>query len=245
MKKMLLFSGFACLFTLVLLSCDSTKEASSHKYSHQPQFIDNVYIAGHDKAGTTENAVDHEHRRRERKAAAKLPVSQPIATDAAPANNITPPRPAVATTKVANAGALSKKYSAILGVTPAEISNYALYQFIDKWIGTNYRLGGCDISGIDCSGFAQKLYSDVYGVDLVRTAVDQFSSCKRIKHSRDAAEGDLVFFHIRGRRISHVGIYLANDYFVHASTSGGVMISNLNEDYWHKTFAGCGRVPRG
>ena len=104
-------------------------------------------------------------------------------------------------------------------------------------------MGGCDASGIDCSGFAQKLYADVYGIDLLRTSAEQFHDCKRIKNTRDAQEGDLIFFIIRGKRISHVGVYLANNFFVHASTSSGVMISNLNEEYWRKHYAGCGRVP--
>ena len=58
-------------------------------------------------------------------------------------------------------------------------------------------------------------------------------------------EGDLVFFQTTGRTISHVGVYLANNKFTHASTSGGVMISDLNEDYWKKRFRAAGRVKKG
>ena len=57
-------------------------------------------------------------------------------------------------------------------------------------------------------------------------------------------EGDLVFFRVNSKQVSHVGIYLMNNYFVHASTSKGVMISNLNEEYWQKYFEGIGRIPR-
>lgn len=140
---------------------------------------------------------------------------------------------------------LKQKYAKMLGVPPARITNLTLYRFIDRWYGTHYRSGGCDANGIDCSGFVQKLYSEVYGVDLVRTAMDQFRKCRFIKKPSDAVEGDLVFFSIHTKGISHVGIYLTNNHFVHASTSGGVMISSLQEAYWSKYYVSCGRVPRG
>jgi lipoprotein Spr len=57
-------------------------------------------------------------------------------------------------------------------------------------------------------------------------------------------EGDVVFFNIRTKRISHVGIYLMNDFFVHSSSSQGVMISKLTDAYWKKYYAGAGRVPK-
>ena len=140
---------------------------------------------------------------------------------------------------------MRKKYAGIIGLSPKQIQNIRLYQFIDSWYGVSYRLGGQDGRGIDCSGFAQKLYGAVYGRDLVRTAMEQFTSCKRFMKTAEAREGDLVFFAIQSKRITHVGVYLANNYFVHASTSGGVMISSLNEDYWRKYYAGCGRLPQG
>ena len=89
-----------------------------------------------------------------------------------------------------------------------------------------------------------RIFGQVYGVDIARTAAEQYDNCKRIKHSDDANEGDLVFFHAHGHHITHVGVYLTNDYFVHASTSQGVVISNLNEDYWHKHYSGMGRVEK-
>lgn len=147
--------------------------------------------------------------------------------------------------KITDPTLLRKKYAGILGVSQARINNIALYQFIERWYGTPYRSGGCDTRGIDCSGFVQKLYTDVYKTDVVRTALQQFMNCKRFKRSADAIEGDLVFFSIGSRNITHVGVYLANDHFVHASTSAGVMISSLREDYWQKYFVGCGRVPKG
>ena len=146
--------------------------------------------------------------------------------------------------KVPDTKTLKQKYAEKLGVKPKNIENIPLYSFIDVWYGTKYRLGGNDRSGIDCSAFARKLYDQVYRIDLLRTAVQQFGNCQRIKRTKDAIEGDLVFFKVNSKNVTHVGIYLMNDFFVHASTSGGVMISNLNETYWSKYFEGIGRIPR-
>ncbi|OJW80970.1 MAG: hypothetical protein BGO69_19790 [Bacteroidetes bacterium 46-16] len=137
---------------------------------------------------------------------------------------------------------LQKKYASMLGVLPNMLHNFSLYQFIDEWYGVRYRYGGTDKSGIDCSAFVQRLYEQVFGTDVVRTAFEQFQSVDLMKNINNLREGDLVFFRIHRKRISHVGIYLVNNFFVHASLSQGVMISNLNEDYWQRFFAGAGRV---
>lgn len=140
---------------------------------------------------------------------------------------------------------LNLKYANMLGVLPQVITNDLLYSFIDEWYGTRYRLGGTDHNGIDCSAFVQRLYARVFNINLFRTAAEQFKGCQSLWSKEDLNEGDLVFFNIRTKRISHVGIYLMNDYFVHSSTSQGVMISKLSDAYWRKYYAGAGRVPRG
>lgn len=134
------------------------------------------------------------------------------------------------------------KYSTMMGLLPKEMTNYILYQFIDEWYGVRYRYGGTDKSGIDCSAFVQRLYQQVYGAELVRTARNQFHECRMVWDMESLKEGDLVFFKTRGRHISHVGIYLFNNYFVHASSSHGVMISNLADNYWQRKFAGAGKI---
>ena len=136
---------------------------------------------------------------------------------------------------------IRKKYAGIMSMSPKDLSDNNLYEFIDEWYGTDYHLGGGDRKGIDCSGFAKKLYATVYGADLSRTAAEQYANCKKIHHSGDENEGDLVFFRVHGKHITHVGVYLGNDYFVHASSSQGVIISNLKEDYWRKYYVGAGR----
>lgn len=139
---------------------------------------------------------------------------------------------------------LNLKYANMLGVLPQVITNDLLYSFIDEWYGTRYRLGGTDKAGIDCSAFVQRLYARVFNVQLFRTAAEQFQLCSSIWDKEELKEGDLVFFNIRTKRISHVGIYLINDYFVHSSVSNGVMISKLSDPYWRRYYAGAGRVPK-
>jgi cell wall-associated NlpC family hydrolase len=140
---------------------------------------------------------------------------------------------------------LQLKYAKMLQVVPQAISNITLYSFIDEWYGVRYRMGGNDKSGIDCSAFVQRLYEQVFGTNVVRTAFEQFNNCGMVWNVDSIKEGDLVFFRTHGGRISHVGIYLMNNYFVHASSSRGVAISSLNEDYWSRKYAGAGQIPRG
>lgn len=136
------------------------------------------------------------------------------------------------------------KYADMISVEPSDISNYPLYRFIDKWYGVRYKWGGATSKGIDCSAFSQKLYSNVYNKEIKRTSKQQFRNCERFKKHTESSEGDLVFFRINRIRLSHVGVYLANGYFVHASRGHGVMISNLESKYWRRRYAGCGRIER-
>lgn len=133
------------------------------------------------------------------------------------------------------------KYAQLLDVPVETVLNSSLYSFIDDWWGTPYRLGGKDKAGIDCSGFANLLLSTVFNENASGTSAELYDKTKRI-NAKQLKEGDFVFFKISGKKVSHVGIYLDNDHFVHASTSAGVMISDLNEAYWKKYYAGGGRL---
>jgi len=138
---------------------------------------------------------------------------------------------------------LQQKYAQLLRTVPNAITNLSLYNFIEDWYGVRYRMGGNDRKGIDCSAFVQRLYENVFCVNLVRTAFEQFHTSRFVSGKDSLQEGDLVFFHTRGRKhISHVGIYLMNQFFVHASSTQGVMISSLDEDYWSRYYAGAGKV---
>jgi lipoprotein Spr len=137
------------------------------------------------------------------------------------------------------------KYAILLNVEIERIWNMGLYNFIDQWWGTPYRMGGVTKQGIDCSGFVYQLFSAVYGLALPRSSRDQEHIAKHIGKN-DMQEGDLVFFNTRNSRrykgVSHVGVYLHNNKFVHASTSSGVIISDLKESYWQKHYVGSRRI---
>lgn len=137
--------------------------------------------------------------------------------------------------------ALQFKYNQLLDQEVETPLNARLFGTIDKWWGTPYKIGGLTQSGIDCSGFVFVLFIDVFNIQLPRTAHEQRDVCDKISKT-DLQQGDLVFFHTRRSAISHVGIYLGNNKFVHASTSNGVMISDLDEEYWLRRFVTAGRV---
>jgi lipoprotein Spr len=122
------------------------------------------------------------------------------------------------------------------------IQNKTLADFIKDWYGVPYQYGGECKKGIDCSAFVQELYEDVYHIHLLRTAQQQFATSGHVRKWERLKEGDLVFFKIHSRHISHVGVYLGDGKFVHASFSSGVMISDLTDRYWTKYYAGGGRI---
>lgn len=135
---------------------------------------------------------------------------------------------------------LQFKYAIKLDVPVEAVHNTSLYNTIEEWWGTPYRLGGTTLKGIDCSAFVQTLMLGVFALQLPRTAKEQYVLSESLPMN-DLKEGDLVFFNTR-RGISHVGVYLHNQKFVHASASGGVMISDLNDSYWSHKIIGAGRV---
>lgn len=105
-----------------------------------------------------------------------------------------------------------------------------------EWEGTPYRLGGVGRSGIDCSGFVQRTFMDRFGINLPRQTKDQAKYGQFVNRA-DIQTGDLVFFKTgRGPNGYHVGIYVKEDKFLHASTKGGVIYSSLNNPYWRKTY---------
>lgn len=120
-------------------------------------------------------------------------------------------------------------------------SNKKLEQFINKWMHTRYKRSGSTLSGTDCSGFVRSLVKEVYGITLSRSSYTMVKEVIKIKKD-ELREGDLVFFMIRKGRVSHVGFYLADGYFIHAARRGGVIISSLNEPYYKRTFYAAGRL---
>jgi len=135
---------------------------------------------------------------------------------------------------------LQFKYAMMMNREVESISNLALYAFIEDWWGVAYRYGGSDRKGIDCSAFTAKLLSQVYGIAVPRTAKEQFSICEKITNE-DLLEGDLVFFNTRGG-VSHVGLYLGNNFFAHSSLHNGITISSLTDEYYSKKYISAGRI---
>jgi lipoprotein Spr len=135
----------------------------------------------------------------------------------------------------------SQYFSQVMGVAVDATSNVKLYKFIYEWIGTPYRFGGNTKKGIDCSAFTKAIYDQVFNTTLLRNSRDIFSMVDPLPKD-ELKEGDLVFFKIRSRSITHIGIYLGDNRFAHASSSRGVVISNLNEPYYSRFFYKGGRI---
>lgn len=136
---------------------------------------------------------------------------------------------------------IKKKYAGMLGVPENEITNLVLYRFIDSWYGAPYKYGGKSKAGVDCSGFATILYAQVYKKTISGSSYSLYDQCEHVAEKK-LEEGNLVFFKINSDRVSHVGVYLKNRRFVHASTHKGVIISSLDEAYYKKYFFKGGKL---
>ena len=109
-----------------------------------------------------------------------------------------------------------------------------------KYIGVPYLWGGTTPSGFDCSGFLQYVFRQ-NGINLLRTSKQQYTMGVWVSKA-NLQKGDLVFFQTGSNGISHVGMYIGNGQFIHASSSNGVTISSLNNSYWVRTYYGARRV---
>lgn len=137
-------------------------------------------------------------------------------------------------------GTVSTTSSGKMNIKVTDKDNAALYKEIEKWYGTPYKYGGCSRSGIDCSCFVKTIYSAVYGITLNRGAADMLKDISVVER-RNLCEGDIIFFANNKTSVSHVGIYLKDDMFAHASSSKGVTISRLSEKYWDVRYFKGGR----
>ena len=130
-----------------------------------------------------------------------------------------------------------------LGMDIELTDNHKLYVNAAEWIGTPYRAGGDSRHGTDCSGLVSQLYKKTYRMCLSRSTDGQLKESNKIAR-RNLREGDLVFFTSRSSRkkVAHVGIYLKDGKFIHASTSQGVIVSSLKEKYYTQHWLCGGRV---
>jgi len=120
-------------------------------------------------------------------------------------------------------------------------AGYALLQAAQSRIGAPYRYGGAGPEAFDCSGLVTYAHRRI-GVVVPRTAAQQFAAATPVKRN-ELRPGDLVFFRLESRSVSHVGIYAGENRFVHAPQSGGnVRMASLDEDHFRRSFAGAGRL---
>ncbi|PID29538.1 MAG: hypothetical protein CR982_02410 [Candidatus Cloacimonadota bacterium] len=130
----------------------------------------------------------------------------------------------------------SERYSGNSSSIPSKLD-----KLIRKYWGTNYKYGSTNPKiGFDCSSYVQRVYKEAFNYNLPRTSRTQFSKGHSVS-KRDLRAGDLVFFKINSSRINHVGIYIKGNKFTHASVSSGVTISNLDNDYYRRSYAGARR----
>lgn len=230
--------SYILIFTVVTFtSCKAFKKLASrdnssigqkptHKIgNNQLVFIDDIDVAPGKKVTTTHSTKNRKKTKADEQEVIQI---QPDVT--------------LQVSQVESLDNLQFKYAIILDATVERLTNVDLLNFMDKWWGTRYCLGGSTETCIDCSAFTKTTMNELFKTDLPRTAQEQYNVATKIEQE-ELEEGDLIFFQTtRNRDITHVGIYLMNNKFLHASTSNGVTVSDLNETYWKQHYKSCGRV---
>jgi len=165
-------------------------------------------------------------------------MSEPLAT---PPTKATTGEPTAAELTASRDSLTYHYYAQTLGLHLAFNENKDLLRTVTDWIGAPYSYGNNSRHGTDCSGFVTRVFREVYGITLQRSSRSMFTTTKHVAKA-EMQTGDLVFFR-RGRGpIYHVGIYLKDGKFAHSACNGGVMVSSLNQPYYHRNFYAAGRV---
>lgn len=129
-------------------------------------------------------------------------------------------------------------------VEDAKNARREMVEYSKQFVGVPYVYGGIDKNGFDCSGFIYTVARESIGLQLPRSTSALYASARVVADNQKEV-GDLLFFKTVGNKISHVGLYLGNNQFIHAASSGpntGVIVSSLNEDYWKRTYVGVGQI---
>jgi cell wall-associated NlpC family hydrolase len=129
----------------------------------------------------------------------------------------------------------------VLDDTPAGLNRDKMLLDVVSFLGVPYKYGGTSRKGVDCSGFTSQVYASAAALALPRSTREQYGVGTKIGRN-ELRFGDLVFFNTTGRKPSHVGIYIEDDLFAHASVNDGVTFSSLESDYYKKRFVGARRV---
>ena len=212
---------FTTAISACLLSASAQKSSKQAAEKRGPRFLDDIEISVTPDGNAPTIAI----------ASPKQDKISPVYQSSIPAS--------VASVEIEGVTSVQLKYALLLDTEVEAVAQSTLLEVIESWWGTRYQLGGADRNGIDCSAFTHALYDTLFKINLPRTSRDQFAALLSVPPA-DMKEGDLVFFS-SGSSISHVGFYLRNNKFVHASTSEGVTISDLGDSYWAKRFVGVGR----
>ncbi len=238
----------ALAFLVMLSSCTAFKSLNlsnnrpattvAAPANSQSKFIDDISITPQTDVTKTqarpvpkkEVAATHDRNTEE-------VIIVPVKEEPKPQTNFVATR----TTEVESANSVQLKYAVLLNTEVEYLPNKELLESVDEWYGVRYRTGGNTKTGVDCSGFTVAVYSAVYGIALPRVSREQYRISRKISIT-ELQEGDLVFFHTRGSGVSHVGVYLGNNRFIHASVSRGVMVNSLFEPYYVQRFLGAGRI---
>ncbi|HEX5652878.1 MAG TPA: NlpC/P60 family protein [Chitinophagaceae bacterium] len=208
----------------VITAPENDQAQTNKSGKKQVQFLDDISVTPSSTVATQHQTTEESKTRKNTR------------QETAPAAGLFGDRSAA----VEKASSLQLKYSILLNTEVEQLNNHLLLENIDAWYGTRYRLGGTTKKGVDCSALVQSIFLGAYAVSLPRTAREQYRFSRRISRT-DLKEGDLLFFNTTGG-ISHVGIYLQNNKFVHASASQGVTVSDMFDPYYLRRFIGAGRV---
>lgn len=143
--------------------------------------------------------------------------------------------------EIEDASEVELKYAVLMNTEVESLPSKELLEAVDEWYGVRYRVGGNTKTGVDCSGFTVAVFTAAYGLAIPRISREQYRISQKLS-TTELQEGDLVFFNTNGRGVSHVGVYLGNNKFIHASVSRGVMVNDLFEPYYLKRYVGGGRI---